>query len=92
MKLRAQVSDWPCKNNAFAGSEWGDSGGFSANQSKPWRHGEHSYYKLSIQVCPHFMMTSRQSKQLASVHDCWYDIPYYLQIALPNFLFDVSNV
>ena len=20
-----------------------DSGGFSANQSKPWRHGEHSY-------------------------------------------------
>ena len=34
----------PCKNNAFDGSEQGDSGGFSANQSKPWRHGEHSYY------------------------------------------------
>ena len=33
----------PCKNNAFTGSERGVSGGFSANQSKPWRHGEHSY-------------------------------------------------
>ena len=30
----------PSKNNVFAGSERGDSGGFSANQSKPWRHGE----------------------------------------------------
>ena len=33
----------PCKNNAFAGSVADDRGGFSANQSKPWRHGEHSY-------------------------------------------------
>ena len=33
----------PCKNNAFAGSGAGDSGGFSANQSKLWRQGEHSY-------------------------------------------------
>ena len=33
----------PCKNNDFAGSEQGDDGGFSANQSKPWRHGEHPY-------------------------------------------------
>ena len=39
----------PCKNNAFAGSEPGDGGGFSANQSKPWRHGEHSYsYKMCV--------------------------------------------
>ena len=34
----------PCKNNSFDGSEQGDSGGFSANQSKPWCHGEHFYY------------------------------------------------
>ena len=33
----------PCKNNGFSGSERGYSGGFSANQSKPWRHGEDSY-------------------------------------------------
>ena len=33
----------PYKNNAFAGSETDDSGGFSANQSKPWRHAENSY-------------------------------------------------
>ena len=36
----------PSKNNAFTGSEPGDGGGFSANQSKPWRHGEHSFYIL----------------------------------------------
>ena len=42
-KIWAQVRDWPLKNNAFAGSQRGDSGGFSANQSKLWRHGEHSY-------------------------------------------------
>ena len=29
----------PCKNNAFVASERGNS----ENQSKPWRHGEHSY-------------------------------------------------
>ena len=32
----------PYKNNAFAGSVAGDRGGFSANQSKPWRHTENS--------------------------------------------------
>ena len=31
------------KTNAFAASGAGDSSGFSANQSKPWRHREHSY-------------------------------------------------
>ena len=34
----------PCKNNAFAGLERGDTGGFSANQSKLWHHGQHSYF------------------------------------------------
>ena len=33
----------PYKNNAFAESGAGDSGGFSSNQSKLWRLGEHSY-------------------------------------------------
>ena len=27
---------------------WGDSGGFSTNQSKQWRHGEHSYTWFSF--------------------------------------------
>ena len=44
----------PTTNNAFAGSGTGDSGGFSANQSKPWRHSENSYiysanYQLSLE-------------------------------------------
>ena len=35
------------KSNAFAGSEARESGGFPANQSEPWRHGEHSYFFLN---------------------------------------------
>ena len=53
----------PCKNNAFDGSERGDSGGFSANQSKPWRHGEHiwnSYSNIKI----HFLIFENIFKYL----------------------------
>ena len=45
-----------CKNNAFVGSVAGDRGGFSANQSKPWRHAKNSYtvapcQKKSARIC-----------------------------------------
>ena len=36
----------PYKNKAFTGSEAGDSGVFSANQSKPWRYAENSYKRI----------------------------------------------
>ena len=42
MKIRAQLRSWSLQNNAFAGSVAGDRGGFSVNQSKPWRHDENS--------------------------------------------------
>ena len=62
----------PCKNNAFAGSEPGDSGGFSANQSKPWRHGEHSYLRL-LHMHLHLTFPTRYTQYIhvASSYSLW---------------------
>ena len=50
--LQEQRKNWwrllvTCENNAFDGSERGNSGGFSANQYQSWRHG---YYLAMLDV------------------------------------------
>ena len=83
-KIWAQVRDWPCKNNAFAGSQRGDSGGFSANQSKLWRHGEHSYTKVSVKYLQAHIALSKSkgtqtSKTNSSIYRC-----FLIQISLQS--------
>ena len=68
----------PCKNNAFSGSGAGDSGGFSANQSKLRRHDKHSYLVRHIWLQPIDLTNSAMLKLTWTVINQCRRQPYFL--------------